>query len=126
MRSNLKKKIINSNEFRSLVKKKSLVSWVLSTITLLTYFSFILLVAFFPEILGIKISKNSVITIGIPIGVSIIILAFISTGIYVLIANKEFDQKEKKKLNDKLSSYNYVSNICFCNTCNYLLGIKKI
>ena len=98
MRSNLKKKIINSNEFRSLVKKKSFVRWVLSTITLLTYFSFILLVAFFPEILGIKISKNSVITIGIPIGVSIIILAFISTGIYVLIANKEFDQKEKKIL----------------------------
>ena len=98
MKSSLEKKIINNQDFKSLVKKRSFISWLLSAITLLTYFSFILLVAFFPEILGIKISKNSVITIGIPIGVSIIILAFISTGIYVLIANKEFDQKEKKIL----------------------------
>ena len=95
MKSHLEKKIINSEDFKSLVKKKSFVSWFLSAITLLTYFSFILLVAFFPEILGIKISNESIITIGIPIGVSIILLAFASTGIYVYIANREFDQTKK-------------------------------
>ena len=102
MLSNFEKNIINSNKFKSLIKRKSLVSWVLSTITLLTYFLFILLVAFFPDILGTKISDKSVITIGIPIGVSIILLAFASTGIYVFIANREFDKKEeliKKKIN---------------------------
>ncbi len=95
MGSRLEKKIINNQDFKSLVRKKSYVSWLLSAITLLTYFSFILLVAFFPEVLGHKISDESIITIGIPIGVSIILLAFASTGIYVFIANKEFDQIEK-------------------------------
>ncbi len=95
MGSRLEKKIINNQDFKSLVKKKSYVSWLLSAITLLTYFSFILLVAFFPEVLGHKISDESIITIGIPIGVSIILLAFASTGIYVFIANKEFDQIER-------------------------------
>jgi len=95
MLSRIEKKIINSSEFKSLVKKKSFISWILSTITLVTYFFFILLIAFFPEILGIKISDKSVITIGIPLGVSIILLAFLSTGIYVFIANQEFDKKEK-------------------------------
>jgi len=95
MGSRLEKKIINDQDFRSLIRKKSYVSWLLSAITLLTYFSFILLVAFFPEVLGHKISDESIITIGIPIGVSIILLAFASTGIYVFIANKEFDQIER-------------------------------
>ena len=95
MGSRLEKKIIRSQDFKSLVKSKSYVSWLLSAITLLTYFSFILLVAFFPEVLGHKISDESIITIGIPIGVSIILLAFASTGIYVFIANKEFDQIER-------------------------------
>ena len=95
MVSRSKKDIINSKEFKSLVKRKSFVSWLLSAITLVTYFSFILLVAFFPAVLGFKISDESVITIGIPIGVSIILLAFTLTGVYVLIANREFDQIEK-------------------------------
>ena len=34
MRSRLDKKIINSHKFRSLVKKKSFVSWFLSSFTL--------------------------------------------------------------------------------------------
>ena len=95
MGSRLEKKIINNQDFKSLIRKKSYVSWLLSAITLLTYFSFILLVAFFPEVLGHKISDESIITIGIPIGVSIILLAFASTGIYIFIANKEFDQIER-------------------------------
>jgi uncharacterized membrane protein (DUF485 family) len=46
-------------------------------------------------VLGLRISDESIITIGIPIGVSIILLAFASTGIYVFIANRKFDQTEK-------------------------------
>ena len=98
MGSRLEKKIIRSEDFKSLVRRKSFVTWVLSAFTLLTYFSFILLVAFFPEVLGFRISDKSIITIGIPIGVLIILLAFASTGIYVFIANREFDQTEKKIL----------------------------
>ena len=95
MKSSLEKNIFRSKDFKSLIKRKSFISWLLSAVTLLTYFFFILLVAFFPEVLGLRISDESIITIGIPIGVSIILLAFISTGIYVFIANKEFDQIER-------------------------------
>ena len=95
MGSRLEKKIIRSKEFKSLIKRKSFVSWILSAVILLTYFSFILLIAFFPEVLGFRISDESIITIGIPIGVLIILLAFASTGVYVFIANREFDQTEK-------------------------------
>ena len=95
MGSRLEKKIIRSEDFKTLVKRKSFVSWILSAVTFLTYFFFILLIAFFPDVLGFRISDESIITIGIPIGVLIILLAFASTGAYVFIANREFDQTEK-------------------------------
>ena len=44
------------------------------------------------------ISDESIISVGIPIAVSIILLAFASTGIYVFIANREFDQTEQRIL----------------------------
>jgi uncharacterized membrane protein (DUF485 family) len=54
------------------------------------YLSFILLVAFVPQFLGIPIG-NGVTTIGIPIGLLVIISAFVLTGVYVNRANSEFD-----------------------------------
>ncbi len=92
------KKIINNKDFKALVKKKSYVCWFLSLITLTTYFTFILFVAFFPKLLGLRISDETIITIGIPIGVSIILLAFLTTGAYVFIANRDFDKRERKIL----------------------------
>jgi uncharacterized membrane protein (DUF485 family) len=56
---------------------------------LLIYYGFILIVAFAPSVLGIPI--YGVVTLGIPIGVFIIVAAFVLTGIYVRRANSEFD-----------------------------------
>ena len=64
---------------------------MLTAIMLLVYFSFILLIAFYPEVLGAKVSEGSMITVGIPVGIAIIIFAFVLTGIYVRRANREFD-----------------------------------
>jgi len=44
---------------------------------------------FAPSVLGIPI--YGVVTLGIPIGVFIIVAAFVLTGIYVRRANSEFD-----------------------------------
>ena len=59
-----------------------------------------------PSQLSTPIFEDSVITIGIPIGVFVIIFAFILTGIYTFKANNEFDtltQKVKNSLKDKLN-----------------------
>ncbi|MFB0705156.1 DUF485 domain-containing protein, partial [Pseudomonas protegens] len=44
------------------------------------------------QILGAKLSPTSSITWGIPIGVGLILSAFILTAIYVRRANGEFDE----------------------------------
>ncbi|MBF0146138.1 MAG: DUF485 domain-containing protein [Magnetococcales bacterium] len=79
-------------KYRELVTKRSRFAWILSGIMLLIYYAFILLVAFTPKSLGTKISPDSVISVGIPLGVFIIVIAFILTGIYVFRANGEFDE----------------------------------
>ena len=56
------------------------------------YSAFILLIAYGPQLLGTKISPDSSITWGIPLGVGLILSAFILTGIYVRRANGEFDE----------------------------------
>lgn len=46
------------------------------------------------------ISDGSVITIGIPIGIAIIVLSFILTGIYVHKANTDFDRITENLIKD--------------------------
>lgn len=90
MDATIYERVKQNPRFHELVVKRSRLAWALSAIMLGAYYSFILLVAFFPDILGIKFG-DSVITLGIPVGIGIIILAFILTGVYISIANKEFD-----------------------------------
>lgn len=83
--------IKNNPKFQELVAKRSKFAWTLSIIMLAIYYSFILVIAFTPASLATPISEGSVITIGIPVGLVIIVSAFILTGIYVRRANTEFD-----------------------------------
>ena len=58
---------------------------------LIVYFSFILSIAFNPSFLAQPLSSNTIITLGIPVGIFVIVFAFVLTGIYTYRANKDFD-----------------------------------
>ena len=91
MQQELVEKIKNHPKYHELVSKRSRFAWILSIIMLVIYYAFILVIAFSPQTLAIKVTEMSVITIGIPIGLLVIISAFVLTGIYVWRANSEFD-----------------------------------
>jgi len=77
-------------KFQELVRKRSRLSWTLTAVMLLAYYGFIMLLAFNPDFFRTHISEYT--TIGFPIGVAIIFLAFALTGIYVRRSNREFDR----------------------------------
>lgn len=83
--------IKNNPKYQELVSKRSSFAWTLSVIMLVIYYAFIMIIAFNPEILGAKTGEG-VMTVGIPVGIAIIIIAFALTGIYVKRANGEFDE----------------------------------
>ncbi|CAM3966439.1 MULTISPECIES: DUF485 domain-containing protein [Rahnella] len=85
-------RVVNNPRFRELVQKRSRFAWLLSGITLVLYVAFILLIAFDPQWLGTPLYEGATITRGIPVGVGLIVISFVLTGIYVIRANGEFDR----------------------------------
>jgi len=90
------RRIYDDPKFHELEKKRSIFSWSLTIIILICYFSFIMIIAFFPHIFAQTISVNSTITWGIPIGLLVIVISFLLTGFYVYRANSEFDLISKE------------------------------
>ncbi|HSR63644.1 MAG TPA: DUF485 domain-containing protein [Gammaproteobacteria bacterium] len=95
-------RIHRSEAFHRYIAKRQRFTWTLSILMLLVYFLFILFIAFAPEILGRPLMEGSVITIGIPIGIAIIVFAFLLTGWYVHKSNSEFDRDRRKIIEDIL------------------------
>jgi uncharacterized membrane protein (DUF485 family) len=96
MQKELVEKIKNNPDYQELISKRTSLSIKLSIAMLVVYFTFILTIAFNPSSLGTPISSDSVTTIGIPVGIAIIIFAFVLTGIYTFKANGEFDDLTNK------------------------------
>ena len=86
----LVEKIKANPSYQKLITERGSFAWKLTITILVVYYAFILLIAFSPETLGASIS-GGMATVGIPVGIGIIVFAFALTGIYVKRANSEFD-----------------------------------
>jgi uncharacterized membrane protein (DUF485 family) len=86
------KRIKSNPKYQELVRKRTTFSWTLAILMLVIYYGFILVIAFAPKVLGTPLSAGSVITVGIPVGLGVIVSAFVLTGIYVFRANSQFDR----------------------------------
>ena len=84
-------RITNNPAYRQLIKKRDTLAFTLSVCVLVLYYGFILMVAFAPDILTQPIASDSVIPLGIFIGVGVIVGSILLTGIYVRQANSTFD-----------------------------------
>ena len=74
-----------------LIRYNKIVSFTFSGIILIVYFSFIITLAFYPEILRLLIDGTS-ITYGIFAGLSIILFSILMTFIYAVLANNFLDK----------------------------------
>jgi uncharacterized membrane protein (DUF485 family) len=83
--------LASSPKYQQLVRERSRFAWTLTIAMLVIYFGYILLIAFDPEFLARPVAGGTM-TIGIPMGLGVIIVGIILTGIYVRRANRHFDQ----------------------------------
>jgi len=83
--------IKNHPKYQELVSSRTRYAWILSILMLLVYYTFIMIIAFKPELLAMPLSDGSVISLGIPVGIAIILFSFILTGLYVRRANNTYD-----------------------------------
>jgi uncharacterized membrane protein (DUF485 family) len=84
---------IDTEKFQGLVRSKWSISLSLSALMLVIYYGFILVLAFNKEVLSQRIGEH--MTLGIPIGLGVILSACVLTGIYVNWANTTYDKTVK-------------------------------
>jgi uncharacterized membrane protein (DUF485 family) len=82
--------IQNNPKYQQLVEQRKSLGLTLSAAVFVIYFGFILLVAFAPGFLGASLT-GGVTTIGIVVGLLVIVAAFALTGFYVSRANGTYD-----------------------------------
>ena len=82
--------ILRSPKFRELVRIRSNFAWTLAALMLAIYLGFIFAVAFAHNLMAMKIGAG-VTSLGILLGLLVIVSAFLLTGIYVWRANTAFD-----------------------------------
>ena len=83
-------RIVTNPKFHEFVAKRNAYSIMMAIVSAAAYYGFILLVAFNKEMLGQKVGEG-VTTLGVPLGVGVIVFTIVLTWVYVRRANTEFD-----------------------------------
>lgn len=84
------RRIYESPAFARLRASRGRLATRLTTIMCAIYYGFILTIAFAPKVLATKV--DDIITVGIPLGLGVILSAIVLTAVYVRRANGEFDR----------------------------------
>ena len=84
-------RIQRNPKYQQLKRTRSRYGWTLAILMLVVYYGYIGLIAFDKEFLA-KPMGAGVTTIGIPIGMAVIVFSIVITGLYVRRANGEYDR----------------------------------
>lgn len=87
----LANRIAASPHYQALKSRRTRFGWTLTAMMMVVYYGFILLVAFNKELLLQRLG-DGVMTMGMPIGLGVILFTIVITAIYVHRANGEFDE----------------------------------
>ncbi len=87
-------------KYQALRRKRTRFGWLLSAAMLFVYYGYISLIAFNKPFLSRPIG-DGVTTLGVPIGLGIILFTIAITGLYVRRANTEFDALTEQILKEE-------------------------
>ena len=83
-------RVARNPKYQELKAKRTRMGWWLTLAMMVVYYGFILLVAFEKPFLATRLGSG-VTTIGMPIGLGVIVFTIVITAIYVRRANSEYD-----------------------------------
>jgi uncharacterized membrane protein (DUF485 family) len=85
------REIVQSERFKSLMRKRWTVSAILTIILFVIYYGYILIVGYGKTFLGVKVGVYT--NYGIILGVLVIVLSWVLTLVYVIWANNVYDKE---------------------------------
>ena len=86
-------------KYQELASKRNGFGWFLAILMLVVYYGYIALIAFNKPFLAQPIGAG-VTSLGIPLGMGVIVFTIVITGIYVQRANNEYDRLTKEILEE--------------------------
>ncbi len=92
-------RIQRNPKYLELKSKRNRFGWTLAILMLIVYYGYIGLIAFDKAFLAQPMGSG-VTTIGIPIGMAVIVFTVVITGIYVQRANSEYDRLTREILEE--------------------------
>jgi uncharacterized membrane protein (DUF485 family) len=87
--------MLDSREFRHLVTRRWIVSTTLTVVLFVVYYGYVLLVAANKPLLARRIGDGAT-TLGIVVGVGVIVASWVLTAIYVVWANRVYDAEVRR------------------------------
>jgi uncharacterized membrane protein (DUF485 family) len=99
MRDKTVARIRANPKYLELKRKRSSFGWWLTLLMMVVYYGYIALIAWNKEFLSQPLGTG-VTTIGVPIGMGVIVFTIVITGIYVRRANGEYDRLTREILED--------------------------
>jgi len=91
--------VADDPRYQGLVARRARLGWLLSAIIFFAFVAYLLLIAFDKAALGAPIA-GGVTSIGIPVGLGLILLGIGLTGLYVAHANRHHDAQMAAILED--------------------------
>jgi uncharacterized membrane protein (DUF485 family) len=92
-------KIQSHPKYLELKSKRNSFGWTLTILMMVVYYGYVALIAFNKPFLSQRIG-DGVTSLGVPIGLGVIIFTVLITAIYVRRANSEFDDLTSAILKD--------------------------
>ncbi len=84
-------RIQRNPRYQELKAKRNTFGWTLAILMLIVYYGYVGLIAFDKEFLAAPLGPNGVTTLGVPIGLGVILFTIGITVYYVRVANNKFD-----------------------------------
>ncbi|MBH9552860.1 DUF485 domain-containing protein [Inhella gelatinilytica] len=99
MADSIVQRIQRHPQYLELRRKRNALGALLTVLMLLAYYGYVALIAFNKPFLAAPLGAG-VTTVGVPIGMAVIVFTIAITGLYVYRANKEFDALTQSLLKD--------------------------
>ncbi|MGH8595457.1 MAG: DUF485 domain-containing protein [Gammaproteobacteria bacterium] len=86
--------------FQALQRSRARFAWSLAGVVFIAYYAFILTIAFNPLRFARRLHDGTVVTVGLVIAATVIVLCLAITGIYIVRANRKFDHLNRSIIED--------------------------
>ena len=103
MSSIVYEQIRRNKNYAVMVARRRRLAGTLASVVLGVFFTFILVVAFFPKVRAQPLSDGAVTTVAVPLGLAMIVVFWLLTGVYVRRAKRDFDEMKNQILREVTS-----------------------